>query len=98
MCDFEVAVINAATEVIGADHVRCCFFHLCQSVYRHIQSEGLQELYNDANDRSIKVGPHMLCALPFVPVDQINQHFEKLRLHLPPADYFDETYILIFLR
>ena len=45
MTDFEVAIVNAAKSVIGANTVRCCLFHLAQAVYRRVQSEGLKQQY-----------------------------------------------------
>ena len=38
MTDFEVAIINAAKSVIGANTVRCCLFHLAHAVYRRVKS------------------------------------------------------------
>lgn len=49
--------------------VKACLFHLSQSVYRHVQSEGLQKKY--AEDADIRDGVHMLCALAFVPVEDV---------------------------
>lgn len=41
MTDFDLGLINVAKNITG--HItRLRFFHLCQSVYRQIQSEGLQ--------------------------------------------------------
>lgn len=58
MSDFEMAIINSAQKAFGADRVRCCFFHLSQNVYRHIQSVGLQQLYACAEDSSIRDAAH----------------------------------------
>lgn len=98
MTDFELGLINAVKKTIGDDRIRLCFFHLCQSVYRHIQSEGLQALYNDPDDRSIKTACHMLCALAFVPPDDVIKHFETLEEDIPDqvlpiADYLEVNYI-----
>ena len=46
MSDFELPIINAVKTNIGENVIKGCFFHLCQNVYRGIQSEGLQEQYN----------------------------------------------------
>ena len=43
MSDFEIAIINATKTHFGEDVIRLCLFHLCQSVYRHVQSTGLQQ-------------------------------------------------------
>ncbi|XP_043461039.1 uncharacterized protein LOC122497804 [Leptopilina heterotoma] len=56
MTDFEVGIINAAKEVLGDDEddrVNCCFFHLSQNVFRRIQAEGLQELYEEEDEELV---------------------------------------------
>ncbi|XP_053946208.1 uncharacterized protein LOC128855375 [Anastrepha ludens] len=98
MTDFELAIINAVKIVIGEDKARCCFFHLCQNMYRHIQSEGLQKMYCDPEDRSVKVATHMICALAFVPHQNIAREFETLKNEIPKemrpiSKYFDATYV-----
>ena len=45
MIDFEQACITAIPRVFPHASVYGCHFHLCKSIYRHIQSEGLQERY-----------------------------------------------------
>ena len=50
MCDFELAIINAAKRALQTSDVRCCLFHLNQNVYKRIQAEGPQEQYNDEED------------------------------------------------
>uniref|UniRef100_A0ABD2VWZ0 MULE transposase domain-containing protein n=1 Tax=Trichogramma kaykai TaxID=54128 RepID=A0ABD2VWZ0_9HYME len=98
MCDFELSIIKAATTRFGLI-VRGCLFHLCQSIYRHVQSEGLQQKYNDQEDRSIKEATQMMAALAFVPETSVLEHFdtfmdeissrEETEDFLPIADYFD---------
>ena len=40
--DFELAAMNAVRSKLGTSvAVRGCFFHLCQSTYRKVQSLGL---------------------------------------------------------
>ena len=40
--DFEDAVIRSWRAVMGAaSDITCCFFHLCQSIFEHIQNLGL---------------------------------------------------------
>ena len=63
--DFEKAIINACTEVFPEAKITCCFFHLGQNIYRKIQAEGLQEAYNNADNRYIKKFSHMLLGLAF---------------------------------
>ena len=78
------------------DNVKSCLFHLCQSVYRHVQAEHLAVAYNE--NEEIRDAAHMLCALAFVPVDHVVEHFDSLLQQvpeefLPVADYFEENYV-----
>ena len=58
--DFELAIISAVKNEFSIESVRLCFFHLCQSIYRIIQSEGLQQQYMDPNDDSIRKAAHSM--------------------------------------
>lgn len=98
MADFEVGIINACKTVFPAVPVSGCFFHLCQSIYRRVQGEGLQAAYNDENDRSLKLHTHMLMSLAFVPPADVVHAYIELRRECPAAllpvyDYFDRNYI-----
>ena len=96
MTDFEVGIINAAKAVFPDASLRCCFFHLGQSTYRHVQSCGLQVEYNDPNDRSVKEGVHMMLSLAFVHPADVQQALEVVQREVPaslePATtYFNGT-------
>lgn len=98
MTDFEKAIINASITVFPGVQVSCCMFHLGQTLYRKIQTEGLQESYNNHEDRQLKLQTHMLLALAFVPPPDVNQCFNDLRNEVQDEllglmDYFDEYYI-----
>ncbi|KAF2879250.1 hypothetical protein ILUMI_26922 [Ignelater luminosus] len=104
MTDFEIAIINAA-ETVGS-HVRACFFHLRQCIFRHIQAEGLQQTNNDPEHRSIKQAVQMMCATAFVSIDKVNDGFDVLmdlfpELFLPTAGCFEVytiyNYIYIYI-
>lgn len=82
-----------------AVQVKCCFFHLGQSVYRRIQAEGLQELYNNAADRTLKTYTHMLLPLAYVPANDVRRAFNLLRDDspddlIPVVDYFARVFIV----
>lgn len=38
-------------------------------------NEGFQEMYNNINNREIKIHAHMLFASAYVPVDDVKPHF-----------------------
>lgn len=99
MTDFELAIINACESVFPAVSVSCCFFHLKQSTYRKIQSEGLQTAYNDPDNRELKIQTSMLLGLAFVPLEDLENNFEILREELvdellPISDYLEQVYII----
>ena len=71
MSDFELAIINAVRTHFGRNIIRLCLFHLCQSVYRRIQQEGLLRQYGDETDSSIRDAARTMCALAFVPPDDV---------------------------
>lgn len=63
-----------------------------------MQDEGLQRQYNDPQNREIKIAVHQICAIAFVPVAEMEEHFVHLRSHIPDEvepvyDYFDHTYV-----
>ena len=96
MSDFEMGIINAGKTIFPNADVKCCFFHLGQASYRKVQQLGLQELYNDPEDRSIKEGVHMMLSLAFVPVEDMEEALRVVERETPRAiapviQYFDET-------
>ena len=98
MCDFELAIINALKETFAIEIIRLCLFHLCQSVYRRIQAEGLEQKYKDEVDNSIREAARCMCALAFVPPQDVADIFDKFydqvpEDFLPIADYFEINYI-----
>ena len=62
--DFEQAAINSFNLIWPITQVKACFFHLSQSVYRKLQSLGLQSEYH--NDPDFELTMRMLPALAFV--------------------------------
>lgn len=99
MSDFELVIINAAQEEFGSEKVLCCLFHLGQSVYSHVQDEGLQRRYADQDDPSIHDAARLLVALSFLPPEDVSEQFQSLQ-DLIPEDfedvyaYFGKTYVL----
>ncbi len=98
MSDFESAIINGCTQVYPGVPLSGCHFHLGQIVYRRIQSDGLQAMYRDPVDRTVKRYTHMLLALAFVPEADVPTAFADLRRECPAElhgvyDNFKEFYI-----
>ena len=97
--DFEQAVITAWRAIYGVHvYIKCCFFHLTQNTWRHIQRLGLTQLYT--NDDNFKHFCGMIDGLAFLPIQDVGRGMELLRqprvLHPDAIDllnYFDQTYV-----
>ncbi|XP_065315571.1 uncharacterized protein LOC135924440 [Gordionus sp. m RMFG-2023] len=80
MIDFEQDEINAFTHSFPSITVRGCFFHMTQSIWRHIQSDSeLLSHYLDrdaGSDWSIKI--RQMVSLAFVPVEDVFDAFYGL--------------------
>lgn len=95
MADFEMEIINAVKEDYGKDKTRC-IFHLCESVYHHIQSEGLVAAYCNKEDRCVKIATKSFCTLVFVPINHVKEHFDALQINFPAklnpkVEYFQKN-------
>ena len=100
LVDFERRAINAIRNANQDIEVKGCFFHLCSNVWKRIQHLGLQQRYNDDQEFSLHL--RMLCALAFLPPDDVVQGFEDLTDHIRInyqgevdnlLEYFEDTYI-----
>lgn len=80
--DFEKSIINVTKKIIGVE-IHTCLFHLCQSVYRRIQAEGLQIQYNNPENRSIKLYTQTIDALLFFPPEKVIETFDALLEQVP---------------
>ena len=94
--DYEMAAIQAAGNAFPNANRRGCYFHLTQSIYRRIKSEGLKARYE--NEPNFAMQCRMIAALAFVPPANVVAAFETLRDHLPDdldpvLDYFEDTYV-----
>lgn len=74
--DFEMAAINAIKENFPMAEIHGCFFHLGQSVWRHVQTVGLQKPYQDDPDFAFNI--RLLLSLAFVPTDNVLDAYEEL--------------------
>ena len=95
--DFEMVAMHAVTVVFGQQlHVQGCFFHLCQSTWRHVQDMGLTALYNADDVAKHFVG--MLDGLALLTLADVPAGMAHLRANTPQhlddvVDYFDATYV-----
>ncbi|XP_064089232.1 uncharacterized protein LOC135203434 [Macrobrachium nipponense] len=100
-CDFEQAAIGAMRKCFPGVKIRGCFFHLAQSMHRHIAAVGASRQYNTEPDFALKA--KMILALTFVPHRDLGIYTEALADFLPQEllpilDWFEFTYIGIYTR
>ncbi|XP_022169656.1 uncharacterized protein LOC111033288 [Myzus persicae] len=99
MFDFEKGAMNAAKCIFPSVDIKGCFFHLCQSIWRHIQSSGLQSKYS--NDSDFALNLRKLAALAYIPENDVVSAFETLvesqfyqqEMLSNLIDYFEDTWI-----
>lgn len=84
MVDFERAAISAAQTVFPNADVNGCYFHFCQCLFRQIQANGLQTIYQDDPTFASYMG--CVAALAFVPVTDVLRRFNELK----QFDFFKE--------
>ena len=87
LVDFERGATNAIWNANQDIEVKGCFYHLCSNVWKRIQHLRLQQSYND--DQKFSLHLKMLCALAFLPLDDVVQGFE---------DFTSELIIRIYIR
>lgn len=86
--DFEIAIINAVRQHFGGAIIQACLFHLCQSVFRHVQDVGMQRAYNNAEDKTIRDAVRRMCAIAFVPVNDVIRVFDMFKATAPRTPQF----------
>ena len=98
MIDFELAAIRAIRMTFINTRVNGCTFHFSQCIYRKIQAEGLQSVYQ--NDSVLNLKMRMIAALAYLTVNKLEDGFEALAGILPEEmndliTYFEENFIRI---
>ena len=88
LVDFEKACMNAARIAFPDAAIKGCYFHLCQSLLRKINSVGLKSDYEC--NVEVKLTLKSLAALAFVPVNDVRDLFDRLAATFPnEASYND---------
>ncbi|KAL0849657.1 hypothetical protein ABMA28_013911 [Loxostege sticticalis] len=97
LTDFELAAMNAIKKVFPSCLNKLCFFHLNQSIYRHIQEAGLASRYN--NDAVFAHKMRHIGALAFLEPNEIIDALEILKNDIIPheatvvIEWFEKYYI-----
>jgi hypothetical protein len=94
--DLESGVLAAIRQVFPTLHHNACFFHLGQSLWRHVQQDGLTAVYKEKPEFRIAIKE--LLALGFCRVEDVVDSFELLLQAAPPQArgifyYWREYYI-----
>lgn len=94
LLDFEKACMSAAQIAFTQAEVKGCYFHLCQSVIRKINSVGLKLVYESDIDMKLKL--KSLPALSFVPLPDVRTVFDQLAATFPDEDNYNEVLTYFF--
>jgi hypothetical protein len=84
MLDFEHAAMNAFSFHFPRIQIKCCYFHLGQSFYRKLCSEGLKEQYT--NDVNLRNWFKKIISLALIPIEKVEDVFEQLCIEKPDYD------------
>ncbi|KAI6651088.1 hypothetical protein LOD99_5665 [Oopsacas minuta] len=98
LLDIEKGPITSFEHVWPNTVVKCCFFHLTQNFWRHVQSVGLQSAYT--HDEELAMCIRRIPALAFARPADVHDLFDQVAMDLPLTseigelvDYFERTYI-----
>lgn len=98
LIDFEAAAIHAFEDAFPNARTRGCFFHFSQCVYRQIQANGLQRMYESDEEFALQI--RHLPAIAYVPAADVVKIYEELVDTMqfsdevqPLLDYFEDTWI-----
>ena len=73
ICDFELAIISASETELTTARVTGCYFHFCQSLWRHVQELGLSTLYRE--NLRVQNCIRQLMSLGYLPLAVVRQNF-----------------------
>ncbi len=74
--DYELAMINAISEMFSSDRVQGCLFHFSQCIWRRVQEFGLSVSYK--KHKHIRDWIRRLTAIPFLPLTDIDDGFIEI--------------------
>ena len=75
LVNFERSAINVFHLIDENIGMKGCVYHLSSNIWKNVQHFGLQERYNE--DQEFALHTHMLCAVVFMPPDNIIAGFQK---------------------
>ncbi|KAI6657823.1 hypothetical protein LOD99_565 [Oopsacas minuta] len=78
---FEKGAITSFEHVWPNTVVKCCFFHLTQNIWRHVQSVGLQSAYTHDEELAMRI--RRIPALAFARPADVPDLFDQVAMDLP---------------
>ena len=81
ICDFELAIQQAATSVFPGVNILGCYFHFCQSIWRRVQECGLATAYR--NVPKVKKTIRRIMALGYLPLSFVGHCFRTIITNTP---------------
>ncbi|KAG8239781.1 hypothetical protein J437_LFUL019324 [Ladona fulva] len=91
-CDFEIAAFKSMREHFFHARIQGCFSHLTHNTKKHICSMGLIHWYN--NDAQFSLQARMVSALPFIPIQDMEEAVDSLTEILPEVlqpEWFEDN-------
>ena len=89
MTDFESGLVQAIQISFPTAEILGCFYHFAQSVWRKVQELGLQLMYNDPQDASLRSFVRKAVALAFVPCAFLRIAWDTIKLEAPDFEAVD---------
>ena len=77
ICDFELALHRAIRAQLPQCTIKCCYFHYCQALWRHVLTGGLENLYR--NDHDVARCIRLQMSIGFLPPVDVLQAFRDFR-------------------
>lgn len=89
LTDFEIAAIKAVQVVFPETVQKGCFFHLTQSIWKHIQKAGLTRKYGKESDFANQI--RHLAALAYLSAEEIPVAFRLIEEQVLPKEAEEVT-------
>ncbi|CAF4471508.1 unnamed protein product, partial [Rotaria sp. Silwood2] len=94
LMDFERAMINSCLEAFPNVHVKCCWYHFVQALWRKIQKLGLTTSYE--TDPLVNTWFKQYMALPLILRRLIDDGLQLLKDTIPSNDYKYRKFLKYF--